>query len=71
MSQEGQSLIDGLFAARERLLERGVKPGDIALQCGLIGVTLGFLFQITHNVGFLPVRCHMLRCVKGSHYISS
>ncbi len=46
----------GILSARESLLQRGVNPGTIALQCGLAGLTFGFLFQITHNVGFLPVR---------------
>jgi hypothetical protein len=53
--QSSKGLVKDLFSARERLLERGVSPGDIALKCGLVGVTLGFLFQITHNVGYLPV----------------
>lgn len=54
--QSSQGLVNDLLAARQRLLDRGVSPADIALQSGLIGITLGFLFQITHNVGYLPVR---------------
>jgi hypothetical protein len=54
--QESQGLAQDLLSARESLLQRGVKPGTIALQCGLASLTFGFLFQITHNVGFLPVR---------------
>lgn len=55
MLQESQGLVQDLLSARESLLQRGVKPGTIALQCGLASLTFGFLFQITHNVGFLPV----------------
>ena len=54
--QEGQGLVQDILSARESLLQRGVKPGTVALQCGLASLTFGFLFQITHNFGYLPVR---------------
>jgi hypothetical protein len=53
--RESQGLVKDILSARESLLQRGVSPGTIALQCGLASLTFGFLFQITHNVGFLPV----------------
>lgn len=53
--QEGQGLLSDLNSARQALLDRGISPGSIAAQCGVVAVTLAFLFQITHNVGYLPV----------------
>lgn len=55
-SQESQGLLSDLNSARQQLLQRGVSPGSIAAQCGVVAVTFAFLFQVTHNVGFLPVR---------------
>lgn len=54
-AQEGQGLLDGLAKAQGRLQVAGVSLGNVTATCGLVGTTLGSLFQITHNVGGLPI----------------
>ena len=56
-----QGWLEGLAAAQDRLQSAGASLGGVTAQCGLLAVTFGFLFQVTHNVGFLPVSIHRLQ----------
>lgn len=54
-----------LGAARQRLLDNGISPGDIATSCGIVGVTLGTAFQVT-DLKFAPTSSQQGLCKAGS-----